>query len=144
MKSKMTFVLYKASYDWKCCFYLMARNSIIYDCEKITFVIFKDRRLTKMTMKTFKRKMYNTSRYSKLATAYAFEHVLNGVIRLIGELTYYAHTFRNCFCSHVSDNHIRLLLSLYCIQAPINCEGFPGNQIKINQSQRVYKSNVSV
>ena len=67
---KMTFVLYKASYDWKYCFSLRAHNSIIYDCERIIFVIFKDRRLTKMTMKTFKRKTYSTSRYSKLYTCY--------------------------------------------------------------------------
>ena len=45
-------------------------NFIIDDCERITFVIFKDRRLTKMTMKTFKRKKYNTRRYSKLEPVY--------------------------------------------------------------------------
>ena len=51
-------------------FLLRAHNSIIFDCERITFVIFKDRNLTKMTTKTFKRKKYNTSRYSKLETVY--------------------------------------------------------------------------
>ena len=73
----MTFVLYKASYDWKYCFLFFfflkkkgAHNSIMYDCERITFVIFKDRRLTKMTMKTFYWKQYNTSRHSKLEAVY--------------------------------------------------------------------------
>ena len=50
MKSKMAFVLCKASYDWKCCFLIKAHNSIIYDCERNTFVIFKDRRLAKITI----------------------------------------------------------------------------------------------
>ena len=34
-------------------FLIEGSNCIIYDCERIIFVIFKDRRLTKMTLKTF-------------------------------------------------------------------------------------------